>query len=99
LEFWETYDNREIYPLLENINSTLAAKLKTTASNEKPAAVTAEADSTEESLLASLGAGTADSSETGATDSLQQQFAAQNPLFDVLIPATFMTEQGQPALA
>src|SRR5690606_18984373 len=34
LEFWETYDNLEIYPLLENVNRTLAAALK----SEKPAA-------------------------------------------------------------
>src|SRR5690606_30188693 len=89
----------EIEPLLENINSTLAAKLKTTASNEKPAAVTAAAGSSEESLWARLGAGTADSSETGATHSLQQQFAAQNPVFHLSIRDTVMTEQGQPALA
>lgn len=106
LEFWETHDNREIYPLLENINGTLAAKLK----SEQPAVTetegadpadaetdTTSSDSAEEGLLASLASG-ADTSATGI-DSLQRQFAAQNPFFDVLQPVTMMTQENQMVLA
>lgn len=107
LEFWETHDNREIYPMLDNINSTLAAKLKSEApaSTAQSADQTAEigdesdstaTESTDEGLLASLGAET-DTSATG-DDPLRQQFAVDNPFFDVLQPVTAM-HQGQVVLA
>lgn len=106
LEFWETYDNYEVYPMLENINSTLAAQVNTKATEARGEAADAgdagddlaadtsavEDATSDEGLLATLGAGT-DTAATG-TDSLRRQFAAQNPFFDVLQPATMMTQQG-----
>lgn len=37
LEFWRTFDNREAYPVLDNINKTAAAKLKLASAGQTPA--------------------------------------------------------------
>ena len=94
LEFWETYDNMEIYPMLDNVNSALAA----TIGQNKPTASTTDstaADSTDAGLLATLGAG----GDSTATDSSESLLALQNPLFNVLMPATGLGPNGQPMLA
>jgi SecD/SecF fusion protein len=94
LEFWETYDNMEVFPILENINATLAASLKSAqpASNDT---ITTDSTSSEAGLLAGLGANT-DSAQLNENES---QLAAQNPLFSVLAPASYMGQNGQPMLA
>lgn len=98
LEFWQTYDNYEVYPMLENINRTLAASQRTTAAatpaTEGDTTATADAEG-EESLLASLGATT----DSTSIDPLDNQFAEQNPLFQILQPSTAMTPDGQVVLA
>ena len=98
LEFYQTHDNFEVYPLLENINGILAASLK----SDKPAQAAAQNDSTkatgsEDNLLANLaGAGeTKDSTDTAAAS---DELAASNPLFSILNPATYMGPNGQPSL-
>ncbi len=99
LEFWETYDNYEVYPMLDNINRTLASKLKDEAATSGTVAATADttaaAADTNGGLLATLGAG-ADSSNTD--QALNQLATSQNPLFEVLQPVTAMGQQG-PVLA
>ena len=91
LEFWETYDNTEIYPLLENANKLAASTIKPTAT----------ADTTkvapESSKLAALG-----KTDTTKKDAKlaqdQAALAKQNPLFALLSPATYQGEDGQTAL-
>ncbi|WP_353127562.1 protein translocase subunit SecDF [Parapedobacter pyrenivorans] len=95
LEFWETYDNMEIYPMLENVNSTLASTLNETEKDTKNSADSAVADSTEAGLLATLGAG----QDSLDTDSFDNQLAQQNPLFNLLRPATGLGPNNQPMLA
>lgn len=105
LEFWETYDNYEVYPMLDNINRTLASKLReeaaagvnasTTGDSEQVASDTAAA-SEDAGLLATLGAG-ADSSTADSV--IGPLGASQNPLFDVLQPATAVNQQNQIVLA
>jgi len=91
LEFWETYDNTEIYPLLENANKLAASTIKpiATADTTKVAP--------ESSKLAALG-----KTDTTKKDAkLAQDQAAltkQNPLFALLSPATYQGEDGQTAL-
>jgi len=98
LEFWETYDNLEIFPLIENINKTLTSTLK----NRKPdTAINKVADTAkteqkaEEGQLAAI---------TGKKDSLNKDTAAtaalaqNNPLFDVMQPAVGQGENGQTML-
>lgn len=97
LEFWETYDNYEVYPMLDNINRTLASKLKDESATSGTVAATADTTSagTDGGLLATLGAG-ADSSNTDSA--LNQLATSQNPLFEILQPVTVMAQQG-PVLA
>jgi SecD/SecF fusion protein len=96
LEFYEAHDNTEIFPLLQNINNILAAKIPktetkkatptltkdTTLTKDKPALLTAKKDST-----------TKDSSKNN--DAL----AKKNPLFAILSPATQQGKDGQQALS
>ena len=96
LEFWETYDNMDIYPMLENVNSALAS----TAAQESQNATAGQSDSTatdstDAGLLATLGAG----QDSTVNDSSENQLALQNPLFNVLRPATGLGPNNQPMLA
>ncbi|WP_395625378.1 protein translocase subunit SecDF [Daejeonella sp.] len=91
LEFWETYDNSEIFGLLQNVNSILASSVKTTDSTS-----TTAAQDTAKSKLAALGK--KDSKATDSTaikNKLQAEQAKQNPLFALLNPATFQGQDGQ----
>ncbi|WP_069659824.1 protein translocase subunit SecDF [Arcticibacter eurypsychrophilus] len=96
LEFWETYDNTEIFSLIENINKTIAATQVSTKDTVKSGAATAKPSS---GKLAQLGA-RKDSTgkDTSATSANQAEQARQNPLFAVLAPATYQGENGQTAL-
>ena len=92
LEFYETYTNQEVYPLLENIDKTLASTLKAA-----PAATTnATADTSKKSddLLSNLTGGRKDAKKDSAAVNLGQK----NPLFEVLRPAVYMGENQQMAL-
>jgi SecD/SecF fusion protein len=95
LEFWEAYDNTEIFALLQNVNSILASTSKA-ADTAKTAAV----PDTAKSKLAALGK----KDTTGKIDSaailnkVQAEQAKQNPLFSVLNPATFQGQDGQTSL-
>ncbi len=91
LEFWETYDNTEIYPLLENANKLAASTIKPTATADTTKAAP------ESSKLAALG-----KTDTTKKDAKLAQdkeaLAKQNPLFALLSPATYQGENGQTAL-
>ncbi|WP_313268791.1 protein translocase subunit SecDF [Sphingobacterium sp.] len=92
LEFYETYTNQEVYPILENIDKTLASTLKAA-----PAATTnATADTSKKSddLLSNLTGGKKDAKKDSAAVNLGQK----NPLFEVLRPAVYMGENQQMAL-
>ena len=101
LEFYETYNNVQIYPLLENINGTLANSLK----GEKPAVI---ADSTkkvatdstakEENLLANLNANKTDSAKDTTNAVANATALANNPLFAILSPSFYQAPNGQTQL-
>jgi len=104
LEFYQTYDNSEVYQLLVNINSLLAAKNKTaakdtvktkTADTAKAVAKTpASLKDSANSLLAKLKNGTGkDSAGLNKT-----QLASQNPLFSVMSLVTYQDANGQQQL-
>lgn len=92
LEFWNTYENTEVYPILDNLNTALAGSV----SQQVPAADTTATDTTQADagLLATLGAGS--DTTSSETDPL---LALQNPLFNVLQPSTMMTPDNQIVLA
>jgi SecD/SecF fusion protein len=88
LQFWQVYQNEEVYSVLENINKTLATTLKDTTSTKTDTAAAAG------SKLAGLG------KKAGAADSLakQQELTKSNPLFSVLNIPTYQAQNGQPSL-
>ena len=98
LEFWETYENLEVYPMLEKANKIIAEIEGANKKVEEPA------DSTKEelSLLKAMNGDTATNpvdtnlslveqlkSDSTAQDSSQtpEQFRKNNPLFAVLYPS------------
>lgn len=89
LQFWQVYQNEEVYSLLENVNKTLASTLKDTTSTTAKDTTAANAGS----KLAGLGkkANTADS----AAKTLEA--AKNNPLFSILSIPTYQGQNG-PAL-
>ncbi|APU98882.1 MULTISPECIES: protein translocase subunit SecDF [Sphingobacterium] len=92
LEFYETYTNQEVYPILENIDKTLASTLKAA-----PAATTntaADTSKKSDDLLSNLTGGKKDAKKDSAAVNLGQK----NPLFEVLRPAVYMGENQQMAL-
>lgn len=106
LEFWETYENQEVYPYLLQANERLRQMQPGTAGEEDTTAVTedteaagaegvaAEADTTgqEGSLLEELEAGAAGDTTGTGMDNLED-FREEFPLFAVLNPST--DQQGQ----
>jgi SecD/SecF fusion protein len=90
LQFWQVYQNEEVYSLLENINKTLASTLKdTTATTVKTDSAAASG-----SKLAGLG------KKANTTDSAAKnlELTKNNPLFSVLTIPTYQGQNGQPAL-
>src|SRR5690606_11327059 len=93
-----TYSNFDVYPILENINSTLVGTLKSTetASIVNKETTATDSSQNEDNLLANLGANNSASTDTSAT---AVNMEAQNPLFSVLMPSVYQAENGQQQLA
>ncbi len=92
LEFWETFDNTEIFALLQNVNGILASTLKSADTTTLPAL----AQDSSKSKLAALGKKDSTGVDsTAALSKVQAEQARQNPLFAVLSPATFQGQDGQ----
>lgn len=92
LEFWETYENPEIFGLLQNINSILAS---TTQSADTTAAVSPTANAPQSKLASLSKKDSSATDSTAALNQLQAEQAKQNPLFALLNPATFQGQDGQ----
>jgi len=94
LQFWQVYSNEEVYPVMENINKTLAATLKTADTIAKAAGDTSKTASG--SKLANL----ARSKDTKDTSAAAQRLEAakSNPLFSVMTPPSYQAQNGQMAL-
>jgi SecD/SecF fusion protein len=111
LEFWETYENAEVYPKLVEANKKLASVLHGIV--EKDTA-TVSSDSTEIAEVAEVSPDSvnkdtanqekslleqlASEKDTLASDTGQQsleEFTKENPLFAYLRPAVFQNEQQQ----
>lgn len=98
LEFWETYENQEVYGYLAEANKVLRdmeAGVEETDSTstevegaEEAAAETVEMDTVESSLTDLFGTADGDSSETGELgEESIEDLQKDNPLFAVLSPA------------
>ncbi|MFZ4100821.1 MAG: protein translocase subunit SecD, partial [Sphingobacterium thalpophilum] len=91
LEFWETYENTEIFGLLQNVNSILASTVKSTDTSSASAV-----QDTSKSKLAALGKKDSSAVDSAALLSkVQAEQAKQNPLFSILNPATYQGQDGQ----
>jgi SecD/SecF fusion protein len=91
LEFWETYENAEIFGLLQNVNSILASTIKSTDTSSASAV-----QDTSKSKLAALGKKDSSAVDSAALLSkVQAEQAKQNPLFSILNPATYQGQDGQ----
>ena len=119
LEFWETFENEEIYPKLETANEKLkialsvsdtggvAADSNALASSDSAAVPEAAADSMSDSSLVSddekslleedelLGSAEDSLGEKEEGQMSPEEFAKENPLFNVMRPAIFQDENGQ----
>src|SRR5215217_2699056 len=91
LQFWQVYNNEEVYPVMENINKTLSVSLK--ATTDTTAKVTADTAANSGSKLANL---TKSKDTTSAAKTAE--IAKTNPLFAVLNVPTYTGANGQPAL-
>ena len=100
LEFWETYENQEVYQYMLQANERIKEmqELKSGANVEEAesdSTETADAEVSEEnSLLSELEAGAADDT-TASVDNLAA-FKEQFPLFAILNPSTDQTGQLYP---
>ncbi len=91
LQFWQVYQNEEVYSLLENVNKTLAATLTDTTATASTDTAAAAASG---SKLAGLG------KKSNTPDSVAQRLEVtkNNPLFSILNIPTYQGQNGQPAL-
>ena len=83
--------------MLENVNKILvSANIDVDTASKS---ISAKADTSAGSKLASLGKRDTTKKDSGALAAQSQaDMARQNPLFSILSPATYQTENGQPAL-
>ncbi|WP_199120478.1 protein translocase subunit SecDF [Pedobacter sp. ASV28] len=94
LQFWQTYQSQEVYPILDNINKSLALLVKDTAAVTPGAA----ADTTAKGgKLAGLTKGNTKAADT-SKEALVANELKKNPLFAVLSLPTYQAENGQQSL-
>ncbi|HVW96949.1 MAG TPA: protein translocase subunit SecDF [Mucilaginibacter sp.] len=102
LEFYQTFDNRQVYPLLVNVNSLIAAKLKAAnkdTTKTQTAAAPAKADTSKGknnlALLNKVQKSTAKDSSSLTGKNLSEQ----SPLFSILQPSAYRDQSGQGQIA
>jgi SecD/SecF fusion protein len=105
LEFFQTYDNSQVYQLLTNINGVIAAKIKATKKDTGKAVAkttTASTDTTKAkgalALLNKVQKNAAKDTSASALANNKSQFSDQYPLFSVLKPTVFQGPNGQAEL-
>ncbi|MES2279206.1 MAG: protein translocase subunit SecDF [Bacteroidota bacterium] len=100
LEFYETYENQEVYQLLVNVNGIIAAKNKTLAKTGKDTAATAAVAKTDTAKKAGSLLSQVKKDAAKDTSSLKGKLKAEaeNPLFAKLQPATYQAQNGQQSL-
>ncbi len=92
LQFWQVYQNEEVYGVLENINKTLALSAQP---EETEASTPVTTDTTKkDSKLAGLTGNKA----AADTNIVKDDAAKNNPLFSHLSIPTYQAENGQQAL-
>lgn len=98
LEFYETYENQEIYPLLKNVNDILAAKNKTAKAEPAKDSTAAKKDTTAEKAGSLLAKVKKDAAKDTSSLKNRLKAEAENPLFAKLSPAIYSGQNGQQSL-
>ena len=102
LEFYETFENQETYPVLSGINKLLGAKYAAAqkdSAKATPAASIAKTDTASKgslSLLSKVQKNAAKDTSSALTG--KSKIAAQNPLFALVQPVTYQDQNGQQQL-
>ncbi len=100
LEFWETYNNSEIYSVIFEINKTLAAlnALKENKDTVKKAKEVSKADTTKKTELSLKEQLKQDTTKLAKADSTKskEQIQKENPLFSRFIPN--ISQDGRPGI-
>ena len=93
LQFWQVYQSQEVYPILENINKTLAVTVKDTVA-------TATADTTAKGgKLAGLTKGATTAAKDTSATAMAAELAKTSPLINTLLQLPiYQGENGQPQL-
>lgn len=106
LEFWETYDNSDVYQALDNFNTKLRdlskagsdSSLASTGDSSTVAASTAAVDSSKLSLKEKLSiktdSGSAEKDSLAEAKKSFEEFKKENPLWALLNPSFEQTPQG-----
>ncbi|MFA5647051.1 MAG: protein translocase subunit SecDF [Bacteroidales bacterium] len=104
LEFWETYENSDVFPALQEANKKIKeikeAEEALSKGSKQEVSSTVEGENLQAELLQADSTGTEEDeliemlkSESDSTDFNQENFAKEFPLFAVLNPST--NQQGQ----
>ncbi|MFD2871106.1 protein translocase subunit SecDF [Mucilaginibacter ximonensis] len=102
LEFYQTYEIQDVYPMLANVDNLLSAKTKAAAkdSTKIAAAATtttdAKKDTTKKGALALLNK--VQSNAAKDTSLAKSKLTASHPLFSILTPPTYQDQTGQQQL-
>ncbi len=97
LEFYETFQSQEVYPLLNSIDALLAAKNKATNKDTAKAETKAAADTAKKDGLALINKVQKNAKDTSAT-ALRSKMADEHPLMTLLSPPVYTDASGQPQL-
>jgi SecD/SecF fusion protein len=102
LEFYQTFDNREAYPILANVDKLLGAKntqAKKDSSKNTVSTATAKKDtSAEKGALSLLNKVQKNASKDTSALSNKTALSAQHPLAAILSPAIYQDQSGQQQL-
>lgn len=105
LEFFQTYDNSQVYQLLTNVNGVIAAKIKAAKKDTGKVVAkttTASTDTTKAkgalALLNKVQKNAAKDTSASALANSKSQFSDQSPLFSILEPTVFRGPNGQAQL-
>jgi SecD/SecF fusion protein len=112
LEFYQTYDNSQVYQLLTNMNGLIAAKIKASKKDTNKTAIKATDAKTPATVAAIKGDTSKNKGALSLLSKVQKnggkdtsslggksQFSDQYPLFNLLKPMTYQGQNGQGQLA
>jgi len=99
LEFYETFQSQEVYPIINSIDNLLAAKnkanVKDTAKTQSTAAAT---DTAKKDGLALLNKVQKNNAKDTSASALKSKMASDHPLLSMLVPPIYADPSGQQQL-